>query len=162
MYDKLESLKLGLFKSKFLFLLTIGVLPTLIDARQLECSYDYVTHKTVLKISETDNGTRNLEYTYHHEFGLGGKDMWLFSDKESPTLETKNNEPYINMWGNMFKGSDKYFPDIVYINFETVKFHQIQSIDAYLKDLEKLPHGYIKSNRILEVPVILWDCKRLD
>ena len=131
-------------------------------ARQLECSYDYVTHKTVKTISETDNGTGKLNYTYHHEFGSGGKDMWTFSDKESPTLETKSNEPYTNMWGNMFNGSDTNFPDIVYINFETVKFHQIQVIDAYLKDAEKLPHGYVESNRVLEVPVILWDCKRLD
>ena len=41
-------------------------------------------------------------------------------------------------------------------------FHQIHAIDAYLKDVEKLPHGYVESNRVLEVPVILWDCKRLD
>ena len=88
--------------------------------------------------------------------------MWPFSDKEAPTSETDSKEPYIKLWGNMFKGSDTYFPDIVYINFETVKFHQIQSIDAYLKDVEKLPHGYVESNRVLEVPVILWDCKRLD
>jgi hypothetical protein len=154
--------RLGSFKNAALFALAISMSASVIEARQLECSYDYVTHKTVKTISETDNGTGNLNYTYHHEFGSGGKDMWLFSNKESPTLETKSNEPYTNMWGNMFKGSDTNFPDIVYINFETVKFHQIQSIDAYLKDVEKLPHGYVESNRVLEVPVILWDCKRLD
>ena len=143
-------------------LLVISISVSAAEARQLECSYNYVTHKTVKIISETGDEFGDLEYTYHHEFGSGGKDMWPFSDKQSPTLETKSNESYMNMWGNMFKGSDKYFPDIVYINFETVKFHQIQAIDAYLKDVEKLPHGYIKSDRILEVPVILWDCRRLD
>ena len=162
MSEKLNFFTLDLFKSIFLLSFTIGALPTFAESRQLECSYDYVTHKTVKTISETENGTGNLEYTYHHEFGSGGKDGSIFSDKESPTLETKSNEPYINMWGNMYIGSDTNFPDIVYINFETVKFHQIQSIDAYLKDVEKLPHGYVESNRVLEVPVILWDCKRLD
>ena len=152
----------NLSKTMLSFVLTISTSATAMDARKLECSYNYVTHKTVKIISETGNEFGDLEYTYHHEFGSGGKDMWPFSDKQSPTLETKSNEPYMNMWGNMFKGSNKYFPDIVYINFETVKFHQIQAIDAYLKDVEKLPHGYIKSDRILEVPVILWDCKRLD
>ena len=158
---KRNEMKFDTYKTKFLHALIISFLATTLEARQLECSYNYVTHKTVKTISETDNGTGNLNYTYHHEFGSGGKDMWLFSDKESPTLEIKH-KPYINMWGNMFKGDDTYFPDIVYINFETVKFHQIQEIDAYLKDVEKLPHGYIESNRILEVPVVLWDCKRLD
>ena len=152
----------NLSKTMLSFVLTISTSATAMDARKLERSYNYVTHKTVKIISETGNEFGDLEYTYHHEFGSGGKDMWPFSDKQSPTLETKSNEPYMNMWGNMFKGSDKYFPDIVYINFETVKFHQIQAIDAYLKDVEKLPHGYIKSDRILEVPVILWDCRRLD
>ena len=161
MYDQLKSLKLGLFKSIFLFLLTIGVLPTVIDARQLECSYDYATHKTVLKISETDNELGDLEYTFHHELGLGGNDMWIF-DEKPPTEAKKSSEPYAKMWGDLFRGSDKYFPDVVYINFETAKFHQIQAIDGYLKNAEKLPHGYIESNRMLEVPVILWDCKRLD
>ena len=154
--------RLGSYKNTGFFALAIIMSASVIDARQLECSYDYVTHKTVKTISETDNGTGNLNYTYHHELGSGGKDMWIFSDKASPTLETKSNEPYTNMWGNMFKGSDTNFPDIVYINFETVKFHQIQVIDAYLKDAEKLPHGYVESNRMLEIPVTVWDCKRLD
>jgi len=154
--------RLGSFKIVAFLAIVIGMFASVMEARELECSYDHVTYKIVKKISETDNGTGNLNYTYHHEFGSGGKDMWLFSDKESPTLETKSNAPYTNMWGNMFKGNDKYFSSIVYINFETVKFHEIQAIDAYLKDAEKLPHGYIESNRVLEVPVILWDCKRLD
>jgi len=154
--------RLGSFKIVAFLAIVIGMFASVMEARELECSYDHVTYKIVKKISETDNGTGNLNYTYHHEFGSGGKDMWLFSDKESPTLETKTSEPYTNMWGNMFQGNDKYFSSIVYINFETVKFHEIQAIDAYLKDAEKLPHGYIESNRVLEVPVILWDCKRLD
>jgi hypothetical protein len=154
--------RLNSFKIVAAFVTIFYSLALSATGRQLECSYDYVTHKTVKTISETDNGTGNLNYTYHHEFGSGGKDMWAFSDKEPPTLETKSNEPYTNMWGNMFNGSDTNFPDIVYINFETVKFHQIQVIDAYLKDAEKLPHGYVESNRVLEIPVILWDCKRLD
>jgi len=162
MSEKLKFFTLGSFKLIFLLAFTIGALPTFVESRQLECSYDYVTHKTVKTISETEDGTGNLNYTYHHEFGSGGKDMWIFPDKVSPTLETKSNEPYTKMWGNMFNGNDTNFPDIVYINFETVKFHQIQSIDAYLKDVEKLPHGYVESNRVLEVPVILWDCKRPD
>ena len=130
-------------------------------ARQLECSFDHGTHKTVKTISETNNDVGDLNYIYHYEFGSGGREMWSFNE-EPPTSQIKSSEPYINMWGNMFQGNSKYFSSIVYINFETVKFHQIQSIDAYLKDVEKLPHGYIKRNRILEVPVILWDCKRLD
>ena len=144
-----------------LLALKIGVFGTIMEARQLECSYDYVTHKTVLNISETSNDTGNLTYSYHHELGSGGGDMWAF-DSTPPTLETKSNEPYFKMWGDMFWGGDKYLLSINYINFETVKFHQIQAIDSYLKDVEKLPHGHIKSNRVLEVPVILWDCKRLD
>lgn len=149
------------YKLITLFALIISFFGTLMEARQLECSYDYVTHKTVLNISETSNDTGNLIYSYHHELGSGGEDMWGFGGTP-PTLETNSNEPYFKMWGNMFWGSDKYIPSIVYINFETVKFHQIQAIDAYLKVADKLPHGYIKSNRVLEVPVILWDCKRLD
>ena len=81
------------FKNTALVALAIIMSASVMNARQLECSYDYVTHKTVKTISETDNGTGNLNYTYHHELGSGGKDMWIFSDKASPTLETKSKEP---------------------------------------------------------------------
>jgi len=154
--------RLGLIRNVTFFALAMSVTATFLEARKLECSYDYVTHKTVETITETDNVTENLEYTYHHEFGSGGQDMWLFSDKASPTLETNGQEPYLKLWGNLYKKSDTYFPSIVYIDFETVKYHQIQVIDAYLKDVEKLPHGYVDSNRMLEIPVIIWDCRRLD
>ena len=104
----------NLSKTMLSFVLTISTSATAMDARKLECSYDYVTHKIVKRISETANDTGNLDYTYHHELGSGGKDMWVF-DKEPPTLETKSSKPYINMWGDLFWGSDKYFPDVVYI-----------------------------------------------
>ena len=39
-------------KISFLYALAISLLVTTAEARQLECSYDYVTHKTVYKITE--------------------------------------------------------------------------------------------------------------
>ena len=148
-------------KKIILVAIVISMFANVMEARELECSYDHVTYKIVKKISETNNGVGDLDYIYHYEFGSGGREMWSF-DEVSPTSETKSSEPYVNMWGNMFQGNNKYFSSIVYINFETVKFHEIQAIDAYLKNAENIPHGYIESNRMLEVPLMLWDCKRLD
>ena len=153
--------RLGSFKLVAAFVTILSGLASSGTARQLECSFDNVTNKEFRTISETNNNTGDLDYTYHYEFGSGGKEMWSY-DEEPPTSKTKSRKPYVNMWGNMFRGDYKYFSSIVYINFETVKFHEIQAIDAYLKDVEKLPHGYVESNRVLEVPVLLWDCKRLD
>jgi len=153
--------RLSSFKIVAFLTIVIGLAASVIEARQLECSFDYATHKEVKTISETNNNNGDLDYTYHYEFGSGGKEMWSY-DEEPPTSEIKSSKPYVNMWSNMFRRDYKYFSSIVYINFETVKFHEIQAIDAYLKDAEKLPHGYVESERMLEVPVILWDCKRLD
>ena len=148
-------------KISFLYALAISLLVTTAEARQLECSYDYDTHKTVYKITETKNDTKTLNYTFYHTVGSGGKEMWL-GDAQPPTPEKKSNSPFTRMWRDMFWTGDTNFPILAYINFEKVKFYQIAAIDYYLKDVEKSPHGYIDSERMLEVPVNLWDCKRLD
>jgi hypothetical protein len=154
-------MKFDKYKDKFFHAFMISCLATTLEARQLECSYDYVTHKTIYKITETKNDAKTLNYTFYHTVGSGGKEMW-FGDVQLPTPEKKSKYPYSRMWGDMYWSSDENIPDIAYINFEKVEFYQIQMIDAYLKDTEKLPHGFIESNRMLEVPVVLWDCKRLD
>jgi len=149
-------------KISFLYALAISLLVTTAEARQLECSYDYVTHKTVYKITEGNDGNGNLDYSWHRILGSGGKDEWFFKE-QPPTKEIKSDTQYVKMWENMYSNSNgDWIPDIAYISFEKVKFYQIQRMDFYLKDAEMLPHGYVKSNRTLTIPVILWDCKRLD
>ena len=130
-------------KISFLYALAISLLVTTAEARQLECSYDYVTHKTVYKITEGNDSTGNLDYSWHRILGSGGKDEWFFKE-QPPTKEIKSDTQYVKMWENMYSNSNgDWIPDIAYISFEKVKFYQIQRMDFYLKDAEMLPHGYV-------------------
>ena len=63
--------RMNSLKMAAVFVITISVLAsagTASVARQLECSYDYVTHAEVQTISETGNEFGDLEYRFHHEF----------------------------------------------------------------------------------------------
>jgi len=53
--------RLGLIRNVTFFALAMSVTATFLEARKLECSYDYVTHKTVKTITEIDKVNGHLE-----------------------------------------------------------------------------------------------------
>ena len=153
--------RLGSFKNAALFALAISMSASVIEARQLECSYDYVTFKEVRTISEIDNDTGNLKFTFHHEFGSGGQDWWPHEDEPS-LAQTREAQNYIRISENLYHWGRGIFKHILYVDFAMPKFYEIISFGPALRGLEQTSRKLDGNNRMLEIPVTVWDCKRLD
>ena len=131
------------------------------SARELECSYDYTTHKEVRTISEIQDVSRELEYSFRHEYSKYGKELWLFEGE--PSLEqTQGQLNYVRVSKNLYHWGRGIFKHIIYIDFEKPKFYEITSFGPALRGLEQTSRKLDGNNRMLEIPVTVWDCKRLD
>ena len=153
--------RLGSFKVVAAFVIILSGLASSGTARQLECSYDYVTVKEVRTISEIDNDTGNLKFTFHHEFGSGGQDMWPYEDEPS-LAQTLASQNYIRISENLYQWGRGIFKHILYVDFAMPKFYEIISFGPALRSLEQTSRKLDGNNRMLEIPVTVWDCKRLD
>ena len=149
------------FKIISLSALTISVLASAAAARQLECSYEYGTHKEVRMISEIHDTSGELEYTFRHEYGKHGKKTW-FGDDEPSLTETKGPQNFIKVSPNLYHWGLSIFKRIIYVDFENPKFYEIISFGPTLRALEITSRKIDGNNRMLELPVTVWDCKRLD
>ena len=95
-----------------------------VSARQLECSYDYTTHKEVRTISEIQDVSRELEYSFRHEYSKYRKELWLREGE--PSLEqTQGQQNYIRVSKNLYHWGRGIFKHIIYIDFEKPKFYEI-------------------------------------
>ena len=153
--------RLGSFKRTTLFASAISLIAGVINARELECSYDYTTHKEVRTLSETQDASEELKYTFRHEYSKFGKELW--PDKSKPSLEqTPGQQNYIRISNNLYHWGRGIFKHIIYIDFEKPKFYEITSFGPALRGLEQNSRKLDGNNRMLEIPVTVWDCKRLD
>ncbi len=159
--------RMNSLKMAAVFVITISVLAsagTASVARQLECSYDYVTHAEVQTISETGNEFGDLEYRFHHEFGSGGLNLWRMRRGNQLPMksEQRGSLPYSKISGDLYAQGHGTFAVIFYINFERAVLYEAYNFGPALNAAEQFPLGYKKSERLLNVPVKIWDCRRLD
>ena len=145
--------------------LTLSILATASYARELECRYDYVTHMAIKTISESTDGQGNLKWSYTSKMSpTGGKALWYKNNPEPPTLsDTKMDLPFSKISGNLYSLGYGNFATIWFINFERVQAYEAFNFGPSLYAAEKFPLAYEnKKQHLLEVPVNIWDCKRLD
>lgn len=153
--------RVGLFKRAALFATAICLIASVINARELECIYDYTTHKEVRRISETQDASEELKYTFGHEYSKFGKELWPFESE--PSLEqTPGQQNYIRVSNNLYHWGRGIFKHLIFIDFEKPTFYEIISFGPALYGLEKTSRKLNGNDRMLEVPVTVWDCKRLD
>jgi len=105
--------------------------------------------------------SEELKYTFRHEYSKFGKELW--PDKSKPSLEqTPGQQNYIRISNNLYHWGRGIFKHIIYIDFEKPKFYEITSFGPALRGLEQTSRKLDGNNRMLEIPVTVWDCKRLD
>jgi len=64
--------RLGSFKRTTLFASAISLIAGVINARELECSYDYTTHKEVRTLSETQDASEGCCQTNENSHQIAG------------------------------------------------------------------------------------------
>tara|TARA_B100000780_G_C21088955_1_gene438818 strand:+ start:233 stop:700 length:468 start_codon:yes stop_codon:yes gene_type:complete len=153
--------RLGPFKLVAAFVTILSGLASSGTARQLECSYEYGTHKEFRTISETQDGSGELEWTFRHVYGKYGKKMWRGNATPSMT-ETKGRQNYISMSPNLYYWGTGIFKHLIYINFEKPKFYEVISFGPAFKGLEITSSKIDDNDRMLQLPTNVWDCRLLD
>ena len=134
---------------------------TVIDARELECRYDHISSNEVRTITEIQDGSGELGYSFRYEYSKHGKELWPFEGK--PTAEqTRGQQNYIKISKNLYHWGRGIFKHIIYVDFEKPKFYEIISFGPALRGLEKTSRKLDENNRMLEIPVTVWDCRRID
>ena len=119
-----------------------------VHARDMLCQYDFITHRTVLRISEDPNSD-GLNVMTHHEISpIGESEMYLF--EVSPTPEERSNLKHIS--GKLFWYEDKYLTQLEFVDFEKAIHRAFQAPEAFIE----------KTTETLSAPLVTWDCHRID
>ena len=141
--------------------IVIGMFTTAIDARELECSYDHISNKEVRTITEIQDDSGELEYSFSHEYSKHGKELWPFEGNPTPG-QTRGQQNYIKISKNLYHWGRGIFKHIIYVDFEKPKFYEVISFGPALRGLEITSRKLNDNNRMLEIPVTVWDCRRID
>ena len=131
--------------------ITVGLMLSapagVVQARELLCQYDHITHLNVLRISENPN-SGDLNVTSHNEVSpVGQSNMYLF--KVSPTPEKRTD--MLRISGRLF-GDDVSPTQLAFIDFEKAIFRALQFPETSLE----------QATDILTAPLAVWDCHRTD
>ena len=133
-----------------LYVCAISV-PTPISAREMECSYDYVTHVTTIKINDTDAADRTLFYSFNHSISpTGGEEMYIFSERDPVELRGTGQMKFI--MENLYFDPVGAISAIEFIDFSIPTLKQLQAPAAYIK----------QSGDIISAPLVVWSCQRTD
>ena len=153
--------RLGSFKTVAAFVTIICSPASSATGRQLECSYDYGTHKEIRTISETQDGSRELEWTFRHAYSENGKKLWQGNAKPSMT-ETKGRQNFISMSPNLYYWGLGIFKHLIYINFENPKFYEVIAFGPAFQALEITSSKIDDNDRMLKLTANVWDCRRVN
>jgi hypothetical protein len=137
---------------KILMITLMALLPMGAAARQLECSYDYVTHMTVHKITESISSASGLQCLFHHEVSpIGGKEMYIM--EETPTTEGSCTDHMVNKVDeNLYYWDDNFVRSLVLVDFEHVVLREFQFPKYYLE----------RSGGEFSGTIVSWECRRID
>lgn len=117
------------------------------QARSLLCVYDWMTHETLLQLTESELSQSGLECAlYHRQSPHGGEELYFF--ETSPTM-AKSCTDNITKIDNGFYYFSDIVPEIFAVNFAKPKMEALQFPVQYLMD--RAPGS-----------IVSWDCKRLD
>ena len=128
-----------------------------LQARELECRYDYITFTTIRYLKEDQPGG-NIVYKYRNVDS--GNDTYKYTGSSEFRFDTL---PLINMYDNMYysKNND-WLNSVYYIDFQRAQMHEFQAPDTYISELKIDPKKLTDGSTLITVPIQIWDCKRTD
>ena len=118
-----------------------------VHARDMLCQYDFITHRTVLRISEDPNSDDLNEMTHREISPIGESEMYLF--EVSPTPENKSNLEHVS--GRLF-WVEGGVTELVFVDFEKAIYRAFQAPEAFIE----------QTTEMLSAPLVTWDCHRID
>ncbi|WP_368188140.1 hypothetical protein [Aestuariibius sp. HNIBRBA575] len=140
------------FESSIAVLATFAItLPMPVLSRQMECSYDFVTHATTLKLDDLNEPRGSIFYSYNHSISpTGGEEMYLFTEDNPDELQGAGQMKFI--MENLYFDPTATISAIEYIDFEVPTLKQFQAPAAYFEQ---------SADRI-NAPLAVWSCYRTD
>lgn len=120
-------------------------------ARQMECSYDYSTHVTTLKLDDLGEANASISYSFVHSISpTGGEEMFLFSESDPALLEGTGRLEFI--MEKLFVDPLATISAIEFVDFDRPTLKQLQAPSTYLE----------QSGSIISAPLVIWSCHRTD
>lgn len=120
-------------------------------ARQMDCSYDYVTHKTTIQLEELQTENTSVSYSYQHEVSpVGGEEMYIFDGGDAVNERGIGQIMFVS--DKLFYWNSGYVDAIVFVDFENLIFKEMQS-PAYALG---------RAKDLIDATLIVWTCQRND
>ena len=138
-------------------ILTVIIAYSPLLAKEMECTYDFTVFTQTVKFKENPADLSLLPYTVRTVYPDQSKEN---DNRLKP--EVKAGGPYKKMWDNMYYNASGYIPNVSFISFETVTYRSIQFPERYLQEFDALVHEDTGYNIYAKVPIMEWDCRRLD
>ena len=122
--------------------------PSGVQAREMECQFDFINHVTVNRISEDPKSTNLRVLSYNKISPKYGDESYLF--ELSPTPEKKWDLKYIS--GKLYWYEDSYLTELVFVDFEKAILRAFQLPEVSIE----------QATDSLESPLVFWECRRID
>lgn len=120
-------------------------------ARQMECSYDYITHVTTLQLDDLGAANRSISYSFEHSISpKGGEEMFLFSGRDPALLRGTGQLEFI--MEKLFFDPLTTISAIEFVDFDRPTLKQLQAPATYLE----------QSVDTISAPLVVWSCHRTD
>lgn len=121
-------------------------------ARQMECSYDYITHVTTLRLDDMDATRSSIPYSFIHSVSpVGGEEMFLFNERDQAELRGTGQLVFIMEKLFLFDPLDPVSA-IAFVDFERPTLKEFQFPAATLE----------QSADMINAPLVVWLCHRSD
>lgn len=133
---------------KILMVAVVAIIPMEAAARQLECSYDYVTHLTVYKISEISASVSGLQCSYHHEVSpVGGDEMYIMDITPTPAGSCTENFT-MKVDEGLYYSVGNFVSSLFFIDFD----------HAELEELQFPRYHFELADEEFRAPLVSWRC----
>lgn len=122
---------------------------TPVNGRQMDCTYEQITHMTTMQITENDTASRDLDVTFYNELSpIGGQEVYLFA--VSPTEPSRQENYFQFLHERLYYSDDGYFDAVVLVDFERAVLKELQYPAAAIEDAKDT----------ISSPVVIWECQR--
>lgn len=121
------------------------------QAQEMECSYDYITHTTTLRLEHMGDTNGSISYSFVHSVSpSGGEEMFLFSESDPAELRGEGRLEFI--MSKLHYNPEELPESIEFIDFERPAMKQFQFPSHHLEQAEEM----------INAPIVAWDCRRID
>jgi hypothetical protein len=122
-----------------------------LHARQMECSYDFITHQTIMQLRDDVSLDGSIDAVIIHEVSpVGGEDLYILDS--DPTQSQILNGYLRFVANNLFYLDDGLVDAIAFVDFEK----------ATLKELQFPASKLQKADPEIQTSIVNWLCHRTD